>query len=60
MKGVPDDQWTRNCTPPESAGDGRSEVRHLETLFELEGLGGEYLMGQDPDEYVRELRAGWE
>jgi hypothetical protein len=37
-----------------------SEQRHLDSLFELEGLGRELWEGIDPDEYVRELRAGWD
>jgi hypothetical protein len=45
------------------SGGGSSEEtphRWLESLFELEGLGREYLEGVDPDEYVRKLREGWE
>jgi hypothetical protein len=34
--------------------------RWLDALFDLEGLGKEYLEGLDPDEYVRKLREGWE
>ena len=37
-----------------------SEQRHLDSLFELEGLGRELWEGIDPDEYVREVRAGWD
>jgi hypothetical protein len=36
------------------------ERLHLESLFELEGLGREMWEGIDPDEYVCELRAGWD
>jgi hypothetical protein len=47
-----------------TAGAGASSEetprRWLESLFELEGLGREYLEGVDPDEYVRKLREGWE
>ena|ERR1035437_4987042 len=39
---------------PNSAG------RWLESLFELEGLGKEHWKDIDPDEYVRQLREGWE
>ena len=39
---------------PKSAG------RWLESLFELEGLGKEHWKGVDPDEFVRQLREGWE
>jgi len=34
--------------------------RWLESLFELEGLGKEHWKNVDPDEFVRELREGWE
>ncbi|HEY1895393.1 MAG TPA: hypothetical protein VGG62_03935 [Terracidiphilus sp.] len=34
--------------------------RWLESLFELEGLGKEHWKNVDPDEYVRQLREGWE
>jgi hypothetical protein len=33
---------------------------HLESLFELEGLGRDSIEGVDPDEFVRQLREGWE
>lgn len=32
----------------------------LASLFELQGLGKEHWKGIDPDEYVRQLREGWE
>ena len=32
----------------------------LASLFELEGLGKEYWKDEDPDEFVRKLREGWE
>ena len=35
-------------------------TRWLESLFELEGLGKEHLKDEDPDEFVRKLREGWE
>ena len=38
----------------------RSADRWLESLFELEGLGKEHWKGIDPDEFVRQLREGWE
>lgn len=34
--------------------------RWLESLFELEGLGKEHWKDVDPDEFVRQLREGWE
>jgi hypothetical protein len=39
---------------PETAG------RWLGSLFELEGLGKEYWKDVDPDDFVRQLREGWE
>ncbi len=38
---------------------GAAETRHLETLFQLEGLGKELWIGVDADDYVRELREEW-
>jgi hypothetical protein len=32
----------------------------LQSLLELEGLGKEYWKDVDPDEFVRQLREGWE
>jgi hypothetical protein len=50
-----------------SGGGGLSQVqepksagRWLESLYELEGLGKEHWKNVDPDEYVRQLREGWE
>jgi hypothetical protein len=34
--------------------------RWLESLFDLEGLGKQHWRGVDPDEFVRQLREGWE
>lgn len=42
-----------------TAGKPESEVRWLQSLFELEGLGKEYWKDVDPDEFVRQLREGW-
>jgi hypothetical protein len=36
------------------------KLRHLESLFEMEGLGREYWKDVDPDEYVGKLREGWD
>jgi len=44
----------RETQEPKSAG------RWLESLFELEGLGKEHWKDVDPDEFVRQLREGWE
>ncbi len=42
------------------AQEPKSAGRWLESLFELEGLGKEYWKDVDPDEFVRQLREGWE
>ncbi len=56
------------CAGPQSPTDvlshqarkqGTSD-RWLESLFELEGLGKEHWKDVDPDEFVRQLREGWE
>jgi hypothetical protein len=41
-------------------GEPQTHERWLESLFELEGLGKEHWKGVDPDEFVRQLREGWE
>jgi len=43
-----------------STTEPKSADRWLESLFELEGLGREHWKGVDPDEFVRQLREGWE
>ncbi|MBV8842673.1 MAG: hypothetical protein JO307_07665 [Bryobacterales bacterium] len=48
-------QWTKRQyaeTPPNE--------RWLDSVFQLIGLGREVWRGEDPDEYVRKLREGWE
>lgn len=50
-------------TPPissNSIANPMSSGRWLESLFELEGLGKEHWNDVDPDEFVRQLREGWE
>jgi len=32
---------------------------HLQSLFELIGLGREHFKGIDPDDHVKRLREGW-
>ncbi len=39
---------------------GEKPARWLDGLFQLRGLGKEIWQGVDPDEYIRELREGWE
>lgn len=48
-----------SSTPIRSSSTQTGE-RWLESLFELKGLGAEHWQGIDPDEYVRELRDGWD
>ncbi|SRR5579885_2988652 len=39
---------------------GGPRARRLEGVFQLFGLGKDLWSGEDPDEYVRRLREGWE
>ncbi|MGA2249395.1 hypothetical protein [Terracidiphilus sp.] len=34
--------------------------RHLENLLQARGIGAKMAEGIDPDEYIRQLREGWE
>jgi hypothetical protein len=46
-----------------SPADGPEEEprpRHLEELLQARGIGAEMAAGIDPDDYIRELREGWE
>jgi hypothetical protein len=45
---------------PAKAQEPRPAGRWLDSLFEMQGLGKEYWKGIDPDEFVRQLREGWE
>ena len=42
------------------AQSGESTSRWLEGILQLRGLGRELWKDEDPDEYVRKLREGWE
>jgi hypothetical protein len=59
--GLPSRPHSVNPTPSKST-NARSQTpeRWLESLFELEGLGKEHWKNVDPDEFVRQLREGWE
>jgi len=48
--------------PSSSGGVVHAETpeQWLASLFELEGLGSEHWKDEDPDEFVRKLREGWE
>lgn len=55
----------RQSAPALASGNERKKPvqtseRWLESLFELEGLGKEHWKNTDPDEFVRQLREGWE
>jgi hypothetical protein len=39
---------------------GSSGGRWLEGIMQMRGMGRELWKGEDPDEYVRQLREGWE
>jgi len=59
--GLPSNPRAPHSAPGKVTKD-RSETpeRWLESLFELEGLGKEHWKNVDPDEFVRQLREGWE
>jgi hypothetical protein len=60
------DEWVRQlreCSyaTPSSIGEEKEvSPRHLESLLRARGIGAEMAAGIDPDEYIRELREGWE
>ena len=47
-------------SPNHGNDESQMPERWLDSLFELEGLGEEYWKNVDPDEFVRQLREGWE
>jgi len=48
-------------TSPNHGGDeSQKPERCPDSLFELEGLGKEHWENVDPDEFVRQLREGWD
>ena len=51
-----------SCKPLSSSRTAHAETpqQWLASLFELEGLGSEHWKDEDPDEFVRKLREGWE
>jgi len=60
-----DDQDFRVKQTPQSGlssqpGNSATADRWLGSLFELEGLGKEHWKDIDPDDFVRQLREGWE
>jgi hypothetical protein len=50
-----------SCAPlAGDAKDGQPNLRHLDGLLLARGIGAEMAAGIDPDDYIRELREGWE
>lgn len=47
-------------SPNHGNGESQKPERWLDSLFELDGLGKEYWKNVDPDEFVRQLREGWD
>ena len=60
------DAWVRQLRessyqPGErNATDAEQQPRHLENLLSARGIGAEMAKGIDADEYIRQLREGWE
>ena len=40
--------------------DSTVTPRHLQSLLDAWGIGAHMANGEDPDEYVRKLREGWD
>ncbi len=53
-------EWAKARYESNQVGKPETATRWLESLFELEGLGKEHWKGVDPDDFVRQLREGWE
>jgi len=34
--------------------------KHLQALIDARGIGAQMAHGEDPDEYIRQLREGWD
>jgi hypothetical protein len=49
----------KSATEAQDVRGGKPDQEHVQSLFELGGLGRAHFKGVDPDEYVRELREGW-
>ena len=56
---MPSDEH-ENPNKVESATAEKSCQQHLQGILEACGIGIEMAKGVDPDEYIRELREGWE
>ncbi|MGA3161609.1 MAG: hypothetical protein ABSC77_10355 [Terracidiphilus sp.] len=60
------DEWVRQlrecsyASPARIAAEKEAYPRHLDGLLLARGIGAEMAAGIDPDDYIRELREGWE
>ena len=60
------DEWVRQLrecsytSPARIAEEKEAYPRHLDGLLLARGIGAEMAAGIDPDDYIRELREGWE
>jgi hypothetical protein len=60
------DEWVRQlrecsyASPARIAEEKEPYPRHLDRLLLARGIGAEMAAGIDPDDYIRELREGWE
>jgi hypothetical protein len=60
------DEWVRQLrecsytSPARIAEEKEAYPRHLNGLLQARGIGAEMAAGIDPDDYIRELREGWE
>ncbi len=59
--GTPSGDAAESAPPADRKSEGaQSSEQWLNSLFELQGLGREHWKNVDPDEFVRQLREGWE
>ena len=47
-------------TPGPAGAMAASPRKHLQAFLDARGIGAEMAKGIDPDEYIRQLREGWE
>jgi hypothetical protein len=40
--------------------DSSAPRRHLQSLLDARGIGADLANGEDPDDYIRRLREGWD
>jgi hypothetical protein len=53
-------EWAKQRFIGQGPRQDPSRARWLDSVFQLFGLGKDLRNGEDPDEYVRRLREGWE